>query len=196
MEHLNYCRQLSKQLTDQIAMPSLSEVKRIAATHVLDLCVASQKFILPDGGFHEGDHVTRDGSDVHLVKDMTADGFAATFVCVVAPAAGWTAVGEEESNVCRRYERVTQDEQTGQWKITPGERQQYRDPEAMMRSAASALARALIDSIAPAMTELAKSLAAGTIGGGSFARAWLTKTRRPKSRQLYRRNPKRRALRK
>lgn len=51
MEHLNYCRQLSKQLTDQIAMPSLSEVKRIAATHVLDLCVASQKFILPDGGF-------------------------------------------------------------------------------------------------------------------------------------------------
>lgn len=47
------------------------------------------------GGFSEGDHVTRDGSDVHLVKDMTADGFAAMFVCIVAPATGWIAVASE-----------------------------------------------------------------------------------------------------
>lgn len=76
----------------------------------------------PYGGFHEGDHVTRDGSDVHLVKDMNADGFAATFVCVVAPGTGWTAVGDEEFNVCRRYERVTLNETTGHWELAPGRR--------------------------------------------------------------------------
>lgn len=152
----------------------------------------------PYGGFSEGDHVTRDGSDVHLVKDMTADGFAATFVCIVAPAAGWTAVGEEESNVCRRYERVTQDEQTGQWKITPGERkQQNMDPEVIIRAAKAAIVRAVIDGIAPAMTELAKAWAAGQVmGGSSFARAWVAPARRPKSRPFYHRNPKRRARRK
>jgi hypothetical protein len=69
----------------------------------------------PYGGFSEGDHVTRDGSDVHLVKDMTGDGFAATFVCVVAPAGRWIEVGEEESNVCRRYTRLKFDEATQQW---------------------------------------------------------------------------------
>lgn len=73
----------------------------------------------PYGGFSEGDHVTRDGTDVHLVKDMTADGFAATFVCVVAPATRWTAVGEEEFNVCRRYARLKRDEATQEWKQDP-----------------------------------------------------------------------------
>lgn len=72
------------------------------------------------GGFAEGDHVTRDGTDVHLVKDMTEDGFSATFVCVVEPAGGWTKVGEEELNLCRRYERVILDGQTGRWELEPG----------------------------------------------------------------------------
>lgn len=75
----------------------------------------------PYGGYHEGDHVTRDGTDVQLVKDMTDDGFAATFVCVVAPASGWCQVGEEERNTCRRYERVTLNEETGTWSYDPGE---------------------------------------------------------------------------
>lgn len=75
----------------------------------------------PYGSFSEGDHVTRDGTDVQLVKDMTDDGFAATFVCVVAPASGWIQVGEEERNVCRRYSRVVKDGVTGKWEYAPGE---------------------------------------------------------------------------
>jgi hypothetical protein len=58
------------------------------------------------GKFAVGDYVTRDGSDVQLVKDLTDDGFCGTFVCVVAPSSGWCAVGEEECNLCRRYTRV------------------------------------------------------------------------------------------
>lgn len=58
------------------------------------------------GGFAVGDYVTRDGSDVQLVKDLTEDGFCGTFVCVVAPSSGWCAVGEDEFNLCRRYSRV------------------------------------------------------------------------------------------
>lgn len=58
------------------------------------------------GGFAEGDYVTRDGTDVQLVKDMSECGDLATFVCVVAPTDGWCEVGEEEVNLCRRYSRV------------------------------------------------------------------------------------------
>lgn len=92
----------------------------------------------PYGGFSEGDHVTRDGTDVHLVKDMTADGFAATFVCVVAPATEWTAVGEEEFNVCRRYARLKRDEVTQEWKQDPDAQptiKPYWDAAARFRSA-------------------------------------------------------------
>lgn len=71
----------------------------------------------PYGGFSEGDHVTRDGTDVHLVKDMSADGFSASFVCTVAPATGWTQVGEEELNLCRRYARLKRDETTQEWTL-------------------------------------------------------------------------------
>ena len=58
------------------------------------------------GKFAVGDYVTRDGSDVQLVRDLTDDGFCGTFVCVVAPSSGWCAVGDDESNLCRRYSRV------------------------------------------------------------------------------------------
>lgn len=61
--------------------------------------------------FYEvGDLVTRDGTDVHRVVDHNGsdgyppDGF--TVVCVKAPTEPWTDVGEEEFNVCRRYEPV------------------------------------------------------------------------------------------
>jgi hypothetical protein len=50
-----------------------------------------------------GDLVTRDGTDLHLVRDITDDGFSAEFVCVVAPETGWIREGESESNLCRRY---------------------------------------------------------------------------------------------
>jgi hypothetical protein len=62
--------------------------------------------------FEVGDLVTRDGTDIHRVvshngsDDHAPDGF--TVVCVKAPADGWTEVGEEEFNVCDRYEWVEQ----------------------------------------------------------------------------------------
>ena len=58
------------------------------------------------GKFAVGDYVTRDGSDVQLVKDLDEDGYCGTFVCVVAPTRGWCEVGEEEFNLCDRYHRV------------------------------------------------------------------------------------------
>lgn len=58
------------------------------------------------GGFAEGDHVTRDGTDVHIVRTMSDCGTCADFECIHAPADGWTAVGEVEYNLCRRYTRV------------------------------------------------------------------------------------------
>lgn len=58
--------------------------------------------------FEVGDLVTRDGTDIHRVVDHNgSDGHAPdgmTVVCVKAPSGGWTKVGEEEFNVCRRYE--------------------------------------------------------------------------------------------
>ncbi|MCJ2044153.1 hypothetical protein MKK58_06355 [Methylobacterium sp. J-078] len=60
--------------------------------------------------FAVGDLVTRDGTDVHRVVDHNgSEGHAPdgmTVVCVKAPASGWTEVGEEEFNVCRRYEWI------------------------------------------------------------------------------------------
>lgn len=58
------------------------------------------------GGYAVGDYVTRYGDDVHLVESMEEDGYCGRFVCVVAPADGWTAVGEAEDNLCSRYTRV------------------------------------------------------------------------------------------
>jgi len=60
--------------------------------------------------FEVGDLVTRDGTDIHrVVSHNGSDGYAPdgfTVVCVKAPADGCTEVGEEEFNVCRRYEWV------------------------------------------------------------------------------------------
>jgi hypothetical protein len=146
----------------------------------------------PYGGFSEGDHVTRDGTDVQLVKDMTPDGFAATFVCVVAPLSGWCAVGEEERNVCSRYERLQRNPETGAWVASPGARAcMYIDP---LDPGCSM--HAIVKHLAHQMAQLAVSLAAGTIGGAGFARAWSDHMRRQTSRAYYRRNFKRRALRK
>ena len=56
--------------------------------------------------FSNGDFVTRDGTDVHQVRNMDDDGFCADFVCVAAPASGWCSVGDIEVNLCRRYAPV------------------------------------------------------------------------------------------
>jgi hypothetical protein len=50
MEPLNFCRQVTKQYSKLIQIPSLDETLRARMSHVLDLAAASQKFMLPDGG--------------------------------------------------------------------------------------------------------------------------------------------------
>ncbi|MGF6347942.1 hypothetical protein [Variovorax sp. W2I14] len=59
------------------------------------------------GRFAEGDYVTRDGTDVHRCTNLCDAGDSADFVCVVAPQSGWTTAGEVESNLTRRYSRVS-----------------------------------------------------------------------------------------
>lgn len=48
--HMNFCRQLGKQCLKMLAVPSLSQNLRLQYTHTIDLCAASEKFLLPDGG--------------------------------------------------------------------------------------------------------------------------------------------------
>ncbi len=50
VEHLNYCRQFTKQALAMTAIPSLPELDHAKMLHALDLCRISQKFILPNGG--------------------------------------------------------------------------------------------------------------------------------------------------
>lgn len=58
--------------------------------------------------FQVGDLVSRDGTDVHRVTGTNASERYAPdlidVVCVRAPASGWCAVGETESNLASRYE--------------------------------------------------------------------------------------------
>jgi len=50
MEHTNYCRQLLAQFKAMAAVPSVEPEKKAVVDHVIDLCRASQKFMLPDNG--------------------------------------------------------------------------------------------------------------------------------------------------
>jgi len=50
MEHLNYCRQMTKQFANAIAIPSFPAENRKMLSHAIDLAQASQKFLLPEGG--------------------------------------------------------------------------------------------------------------------------------------------------
>lgn len=54
--------------------------------------------------FQPGDIVTRAGDDLQLVLDVTEDFFCMTVRCIRAPASGWCKVGDEEYNLCRRYD--------------------------------------------------------------------------------------------
>jgi hypothetical protein len=86
--------------------PAASEGLGLSPERSLVVPVTEVRQYSEYGKFAVGDYVTRDGSDVQLVKDLTDDGFCGTFVCVVAPSSGWCAVGEDEFNLCRRYSRV------------------------------------------------------------------------------------------
>jgi len=50
MQHLNYCRQLTKHCKDSIRSPRLNNELRTIFENVVDLNNASTKFLLPDGG--------------------------------------------------------------------------------------------------------------------------------------------------
>lgn len=50
MEHLNYCRQLALQAMNLLSIPSMDAASRPYFVQALDLCAASQKFILPLNG--------------------------------------------------------------------------------------------------------------------------------------------------
>lgn len=50
MEHTNYCRQMMTQFKAMSAVPSIDPEKKAVVDHVIDLCRASQKFMLPPNG--------------------------------------------------------------------------------------------------------------------------------------------------
>lgn len=50
MEHLNFCRSMTKQFSALVEAPGLDEIVRARMNHAMDLAAASQKFLLPDGG--------------------------------------------------------------------------------------------------------------------------------------------------
>jgi len=64
MEHLNFCRSLTKQYASMVEIPGLDATLRARMNHAMDLASASQKFLLPDGGLLMDDPELRamDGS--------------------------------------------------------------------------------------------------------------------------------------
>lgn len=50
MEHTNYCRQMLAQFKAMASAPGVDPEKRATVDHVIDLCRASQKFMLPENG--------------------------------------------------------------------------------------------------------------------------------------------------
>ena len=53
--------------------------------------------------FAIGDLVTRDGTDLQRVISTDEDGIMITVVCIEAPRTPWCEVGDEETNLARRY---------------------------------------------------------------------------------------------
>lgn len=49
-EHLNHCRQIVKQYSHLLEITGPTPPEKTSYRHAIDLCYASQKFILPDGG--------------------------------------------------------------------------------------------------------------------------------------------------
>lgn len=54
--------------------------------------------------FRVGDIVTRGGDDRQRILDVREGGQMITVRCIKAPASGWCELGEEESNLARRYQ--------------------------------------------------------------------------------------------
>jgi len=67
LEHLNYCRQIIKTASAQLEVPNLDKTRRALWAHLLDLCHASTKFLLPDNGIVIDDNDLRGlDSDLEL----------------------------------------------------------------------------------------------------------------------------------
>ncbi len=54
----------------------------------------------------QGDIVTRDGTDEHLVYDINDAGDLIDVVCIKEPNSKWIKYGETESNLTRRYNLI------------------------------------------------------------------------------------------
>lgn len=50
MQHLNYCRQITKQCMSMLEVPNIARQQADKFLHVLSLCKASQKFLMPENG--------------------------------------------------------------------------------------------------------------------------------------------------
>lgn len=53
--------------------------------------------------FQVGDIVSRDGTDLHRITEVTDCGDAISVVCIRAPRDGWCKVGHEEFNMSNAY---------------------------------------------------------------------------------------------
>lgn len=50
MEHLNYCRQMTRQFSEAMRKPGFHESNKAILSQFIDLAAMSMKFLLPDGG--------------------------------------------------------------------------------------------------------------------------------------------------
>lgn len=74
-QHLNYCRQIHQQCKTTLEWPSAPGPTKAAARHAIDLCLASQKFLLPPNGFLFVDKEFRgldESDELRLPYDFTA----------------------------------------------------------------------------------------------------------------------------
>ncbi len=85
MEHLNYCRQLTKYASSLASAPSIHGESKARLMTILDLCAVSQKFMLPDGGFAIRDHELR-GLDEDLELRLPAAAVALEYKTVPGDA--------------------------------------------------------------------------------------------------------------
>lgn len=59
IQPLNYCRKIVKQYSQMLGVPSVNSTSKVKMQHVIDLCNASQKFLLPDGGLLLNDYTLK-----------------------------------------------------------------------------------------------------------------------------------------
>lgn len=109
MEHLNYCRQITRQFASRVESPSSTSEQRARLGHVIDLARLAQKFILPIGG-----HLFKDAEFRALDEDvplkLPAPLIAIEFASApIAPSARQAAEGLESTSGCVVFAREHDD---------------------------------------------------------------------------------------